>query len=170
MALRLRGAQVFGLDVVDANSARPQWLAHIGGNYLDGRKIAAGQVQSAVGCIDLILEATGVASLEFNLLDALGQNGVYVLTGIPGGERPIQIPGAELLRQLVLKNQLMLGSVNAARDHFQLAANDLAQSRLLWGDHVDKLITNRHRYNDFEAALHHHSADDIKTVIEWDGA
>jgi threonine dehydrogenase-like Zn-dependent dehydrogenase len=170
MALRLRGAEVFGLDVVDAQSARPQWLEKIGGHYLDGRKIPPGQVQAAVGCIDLILEATGVATLEFNLLDALGQNGVYVLTGIPGGQRPIQIPGAQLLSQLVLKNQVMLGSVNAARDHFQLAINDLAQAHLLWGDQVAKLITNRHRYTDFNDALHHHSPDDIKTVIEWNGA
>ena len=50
--------------------------------------------------MDLIVEATGVAKLEFNLLDALAVDGVYMLTGIPGGERPIDIPGADLIRQL----------------------------------------------------------------------
>ena len=69
--------------------------------------------------MNLILDASGIAALEFNLLDALARNGLYVLTGIPEGDRPLQIPGAELIRQLVLDNQVMLGSVNAARGHFK---------------------------------------------------
>jgi threonine dehydrogenase-like Zn-dependent dehydrogenase len=167
MVLRLRGAQVYGLDVVDENTARPQWLEHIGGQYIDGRQVPADQVDDHFGRIDLIFEATGVASLEFNLLDALAINGVYVLTGIPGGDRPLQIDGAELIRSLVLKNQVMLGSVNAARDHFQMAVDDLAHAHLLWGDHVTQLITNHHPYTDFDLALHQHTVDEIKAVIEW---
>lgn len=167
LVLRLRGAQVYGLDVVDADTPRPQWLEHIGGKYIDGRQVPADQVGDQLGRIDLIFEATGVAALEFNLLDALASNGVYVLTGIPGGDRPVDIQGAELIRGLVLKNQVMVGSVNAARDHYQMAVDDLAYANLLWGDHVAKLITNHHAYTDFDAALHQHSADEIKAVIEW---
>ncbi len=167
MILRLRGASVYGLDVVDADSARPKWLEHIGGEYIDGRQVPADKVDDNFGRIDLIFEATGVASLEFNLLDALAYNGVYVLTGIPGGERPVTVPGAELIRGLVLQNQVMLGSVNAARDHYQMAVDDLAHARLLWGDHVNQLITNRYPYTEFNSALHSHTADEIKAVIEW---
>ena len=167
LVLRLRGARVYGLDVVDAGSARPVWLEHIGGHYIDGRQVPADQVDDRLGRLDLIFESTGVAALEFNLLDALAANGVYVLTGIPGGDRPVAIQGAELIRGLVLKNQIMVGSVNAARDHFQMAVDDLAHARLLWGDHVAQLITNRHPYAEFEAALHQHNADEIKAVVEW---
>ena len=39
LALRLRGAKVYGIDVVDAASARPQWLSRIGGAYVDGRTV-----------------------------------------------------------------------------------------------------------------------------------
>ena len=98
MVLRLRGAQVYGLDVVDVDTARPVWLQHIGGKYIDGRQVPADQLDDHFGRIDLVFEATGVASLEFNLLDALAPNGVYVLTGIPGGDRPVELPGAELIR------------------------------------------------------------------------
>jgi threonine dehydrogenase-like Zn-dependent dehydrogenase len=167
LVLRLRGAQVYGLDVVDENTARPQWLKHIGGQYIDGRQVPADQVDDHLGRIDLIFEATGVASLEFNLMDALAPNGVYVLTGIPGGDRPLELPGAELIRGLVLQNQVMLGSVNAARDHFQMAVDDLAHAHLRWGDHVTQLITNHHPFADFDLALHQHTADEIKAVIEW---
>jgi threonine dehydrogenase-like Zn-dependent dehydrogenase len=167
LALRLRGAQVYGLDIVDEDSARPQWLIQVGGQYVDGRQVPTDKVDDALGPMDLIFESTGVASLEFNLLDALAADGVYVLTGIPGGDRPLEIPGAELIRQLVLSNQAMIGSVNAARGHFQMAVDDLACGRLRWGDRVEKLITHRHAYSDFETALTHHPDDEIKTVIEW---
>lgn len=168
LVLRLRGAEVYGLDVVDEQTTRPQWLRAIGGHYLDGRRVAPEQVgDSAGGAMELIFEATGIPSLEFNLLDALATNGVYVLTGIPGGQRPVNVAGAELIRRLVLKNQVMLGSVNAARDHYQTAVNDLGQARLLWGDHISRLITTRHAHTDFNAALQDHGPGEIKVVIEW---
>jgi glucose 1-dehydrogenase len=119
------------------------------------------------GRIDLIFESTGVASLEFNLLDALAPNGVYVLTGIPGGNRPLEIQGADLIRTLVLKNQVMLGSVNAARDHYQMAIDDLVHASLVWGNTISQLITHHHPYADFDSVLHQHTADEIKAVIEW---
>jgi threonine dehydrogenase-like Zn-dependent dehydrogenase len=167
LALRLRGAEVYGLDIVDANTARPQWLEAIGGHYVDGRQVPADRVDDALGPMELIFESAGVASLEFNLLDALAANGVYVLTGIPSGDRPLEIPGAELIRQLVLDNQAMVGSVNAARGHFQMAVDDLAHGKQLWGDHVAKLITHRTPYSDFGKTLSQHPADEIKAVIEW---
>ncbi|MDD5369282.1 MAG: glucose 1-dehydrogenase [Anaerolineaceae bacterium] len=167
LILRLRGAVVYGLDIVDVDTARPQWLQKVDGRYVDGRLIPADKVDAVLGSMELIIESTGVAALEFNLLDALAPNGIYVLTGIPGGERPLEIPGAELIRQLVLDNQAMVGSVNAARDHFQMGIDDLAHAHLLWGDHVAQLVTHRYPYVDFESVLHQHTPDEIKAVIEW---
>jgi threonine dehydrogenase-like Zn-dependent dehydrogenase len=167
LALRLRGADVYGLDIVNTDTARPQWLAGIGGQYVDGRQVPANQVDDKLGPMDLIFEAAGIAELSFNLLDALASDGVYVLTGIPGGDRPLQISGAELIREFVLQNQAMLGSVNAARDHFQFAIDDLAAAHLRWRDHLAQLITHRYPYTEFEAALNQHTSDEIKTVIEW---
>jgi threonine dehydrogenase-like Zn-dependent dehydrogenase len=167
MVLRLRGAEVYGLDVVDSTSARPKWLDAIGGHYVDGRQVPTDQVEKTIGSMDLILDASGIASLEFNLLDALALNGLYVLTGIPGGDRPLQIPGAELIRRLVLGNQVMLGSVNAARGHFQMAVDDLTQAQLRWGAHIAALITNRYPHGQFAELISHHAPDAIKEVIEW---
>ncbi len=167
LALRLRGAEVYGLDVVDETSARPQWLIHIGGVYVDGRNVPPDKVERELGQMDMIFEATGVAPLEFNLLDALGKNGVYVLTGIPGGDKPLQLDGAELIRRLVLSNQVMIGSVNASRGHFQAAVDDLAHAQLAWGDHVARLISHRRPYTEFQDALTRHEADEIKVVLEW---
>ena len=167
VALKLRRAEVFGLDIVDQDTVRPQWLEFIGGHYIDGRKLPPEDITKKLGPMDLIFEAAGIAGLAFNLLDALAINGGYVLTGIPGDNHPLQISGAELLRNLVLDNQLMVGSVNASRDHFQMAVSDLRIAQLLWGDHVSKLITHRYRFDNFGNAFEHQSDDEIKTVIDW---
>jgi threonine dehydrogenase-like Zn-dependent dehydrogenase len=167
LALVLRGAEVYGLDIVDSDTVRPRWLTAIGGRYVDGRQVRPMHIDDTIGPVDLIVEAAGVPTLAFNLLDALALDGAYVLTGIPGGDKTIQLPGAELMRHLVLNNQAMLGSVNAARGHFQMAVDDLAHARARWGDHIAQLITHRHPAADFIAALLHHGDAEIKVVLEW---
>ena len=71
------------------------------------------------------------------------------------------------MRRLVLRNQVLVGSVNASRDHFQLAVDDLVLAETRWPDHVANLITHRHPYADFDAAFQHHGSDEIKVVLEW---
>jgi glucose 1-dehydrogenase len=167
VALRLRGAEVIGLDIVDPNSVRPSLLATIGGTYVDGRQVTTDALDDRLGNVDMIVEATGVASLEFGLIDALGPNGVYVLTGIPSGDRPFCVSGAELIRQLVLNNQMMIGSVNASREHFAMAIVDLEEAQRRWRGLLDQIITHKFTPEDFEKPLSEHADDAIKSVIEW---
>ena len=42
-----------------------------------------------------------------------------------------------------------------------------AQVGLGWGGMVKHLITHCHPYTDFNAVLHQHTPDEIKSVIEW---
>ena len=167
MVLSLRGAKVLGLDVVDAGTLRPRLLEQFGGTYVDGRETKPAAIAQSHGQIDFIFEATGVAHVEFDLLGALGINGVYVLTGIPGGDRPLQIDGGQLMRQLVLRNQVMVGSVNASRKHFEMGIQDLGAAQKKWGKTVEQLITNVVPYGDFAGVLMQHPDDEIKAVIEW---
>ena len=170
MLFRLRECEVFGMDVVDESTARPQWLHAIGGHYLDGRRVKPEEIASKSGPMDVVLDASGVAPLEFNLLNSLAINGVYVLTGIPSGDRPVQVAGAEWIRRLVLDNQVMLGSVNAARGHFQMGVDHLRQARLQWGDLPDRLVTHRYTPEEFITSDDHHNPDSIKQVVEWTAA
>jgi threonine dehydrogenase-like Zn-dependent dehydrogenase len=167
LILRLRGAEVIGIDIVDADSTRPKWLEEIGGRYADGRRVAADRVDDAFGRMDVIVEAAGAAALEFSLLDALAPNGIYMLTGIPGGESMLTLHGAEWIRGMVLGNLLMAGSVNAARGHFQMAIDDLMRARRRWGDLAVRLITDRRPYTDCLPALRRHPVREIKSVVEW---
>ena len=166
-ALRLRGAEVYGLDVVDEDSLRPGILKEIGGVYIDGRDVETTNIDIKIGEMDFIFEAAGIAKLQFELIDALGINGIYVATGIPGGNRPVSLNGPDLMRQLVLKNQILLGSVNAGLQHFEIAVSDLARSKEKWPETIGKLITQRLPAEDFRLALGH-SVDGIKVVVEWE--
>ena len=167
MILRLRGAEVTGVDIVDENSLRPAILRALGGKYVDGRQVKTIDLDDALGQLDLVFEATGVAQLEFDLIDALGINGVYVLTGIPSGDRPVTMQPAHLMQQLVLKNQVILGSVNAGYEHFRQGIVDLEAASRQFPGVIEKIITDRHPYTDFAAALGEHGAEEIKCVIEW---
>ena len=165
--LRLRGAIVFGMDIQDENTARPTLLKTLGGTYIDGRQTQANALGNKFGAFDFILEATGVAQLEVDLIGALGLNAAYVLTGIPSGHRPVTMDAAGLMQQLVLKNQIVVGSVNASYDHYSMAVADIEKAAEVYPDVINKIITDRHSYTDFQSVLAHHSSDEIKCVLEW---
>ncbi|HLN22035.1 MAG TPA: glucose 1-dehydrogenase [Bacteroidales bacterium] len=165
--LKLRGAGIWGLDIVDESTARPSILKKIGGNYINGKFTKAGDLDFKYGGFDFIFEATGIAELEFQLMDALAINGIYVLTGIPSGKRPVCIMGADLMKNMVLRNQIMLGSVNAGRSHYIDAVDELVKIREHFGSLINELITEKVRFTNFSDALDRHSADEIKAVIEW---
>lgn len=167
--LRLKGATVIGMDIVDENTLRPRILKAIGGIYADGRQTAVTDLDSVYGEADFIFEATGIAKLQIELLDALAINGIYVATGIPGGNRPLTLEAASLLQQLVLKNQVLLGSVNASMRHYQMAVDELGAAFRQWPDILRSVITERIPYPKFENALHDHGPDEIKVVVEWGG-
>jgi threonine dehydrogenase-like Zn-dependent dehydrogenase len=169
IALRLRGAEVIGMDIVDENTRRPSILKKIGGKYVNGKKTSILDFDDQFGQIDFIFEAAGVAEVGFNLIDALGINGIYVMTGLPHERRMISIGGGSLMSQMVLKNQIVLGSVNASPRHFALAIADLEKGMNKWGSVMEELITTRVPYSDFMKALEFRSVDDIKTVVEWEG-
>lgn len=165
--LSLRGAIVLGLDVVDPNSARAQIFKALGGTYINDKDVKMQDFQKKYPDIKMIVEAAGIAKLDFDLLEMLGINGVFVLTGVPGDQRPVNVDGADIMRKLVLKNQVMLGSVNASIAHFEMGLADLNAASKKWPGLVQKLITQKIPYTQFEKAFSEHSPDEIKVVIEW---
>ncbi|OGN65245.1 MAG: alcohol dehydrogenase [Chlamydiae bacterium RIFCSPHIGHO2_12_FULL_49_9] len=167
MVLRLRGATVLGLDIVDPQSLRPRILQIMGGKYVMGTDAAVQDAKEAHGEIDMIVEAAGIPKLDFELISPLGCNGVYVLTGVPGDDRPLNVDGGAMMRQLVLKNQVIFGSVNAGKDHFKQAVLDLEKAKNRWSGAIEQLITSKTAYTDFDQVLTKRKPDEIKAIIEW---
>jgi threonine dehydrogenase-like Zn-dependent dehydrogenase len=63
----------------------------------------------------------------------------------------------------VLKNNVVVGSVNANRRHWYKAGEALAKADRSW---LDRLITRRERPENFASALQRRN-DDIKVVIQF---
>lgn len=166
-ALRLKGAEVTGMDIVPEDSMRPRLLKDIGGAYIDGTEIDATDIDDVYGEFDFIFESAGIAKLQINLIDALGINGVYVATGIPSGDRPDSIMAAEIIQQLVLKNQVVLGSVNASPEHYKMAVDYLKAAVQQWPEELGQLITEKVAFKDFNKVLHKHTDNEIKVVVDW---
>jgi len=89
ITLRLRGVKVIGMDIVASDSKRAQLLGQLGGHYIHAKNIDIERLDDVFGQIDFIFESAGVAQLGFDLIDVLGTNGIYVMTGIPHEGKPI---------------------------------------------------------------------------------
>jgi len=89
-----------------------------------------------------------------------------VVTGIPSASAPpAPVAAAGLLRQVVLQNLAIVGSVNANRTYFEAGLADLARFRTLWGEAITSVITERLDWTDGVAALSDREAGAMKSVL-----
>jgi hypothetical protein len=68
---------------------------------------------------------------------------------------------------MVLKNQVILGSVNAAPVHYKNAVRDLVKINERWRNEIGKMITGKFKFAEYEKAFGSRSPQQIKTIIEW---
>jgi threonine dehydrogenase-like Zn-dependent dehydrogenase len=167
MLLRLRGANVTVYSRGAANEPRALLVGRIGGRYLSASEVPASVLAERLGAIDLVYEAAGASQLAFDALEQLGPNGVFVFTGVPGRKHRIQVAGDAVMRNLVLRNQTVLGTVNAARVDFESAAGDLDRIRTTWPGALEALITRRYPMAQFcERASDGRGIKDVIAVSE----
>ena len=83
-------------------------------------------------------------------MEHLGTNGVCILTGVPGRKAPAAMDTDALMRNLVLKNQVVYGTVNAGADAYEAAIRDLSLFMGKWPEAVRQLITGRYSIDEYE--------------------
>ena len=137
-----------------------------GAKYFSTADTTPAQLAEKVGNIDLVYEAIGVADVSFGVMQVLGLNGVFVFTGIPAPEGHITIEGNQLMRNLVLKNQVVIGTVNADKAAFQAAIRDLGEFKKRWPKALAQVITQRHPITNYRDLLVGKSTG-IKHVIAF---
>jgi len=164
MALRHAGFSV----TVYSRSREPDESADIakaiGAKYISSQDRSVEQMAATVGNIDVVYEATGASHLAFDVLSVLGTNGLFILTGVPGHHPPAPIDTDGIMRNLVLKNQCVLGTVNAGKDAFQNAVADLTSFHAAWPDAVRNLITGRFPLEKFAEPIQNQAG--IKNIVE----
>ena len=122
---------------------KSQLVESIGAHYISSENIAPEMLPEHVGNIDLVYEATGASRLAFEMIKYLGTNGIFIFTGVPGRKGPIEVDTDLVMRNLVLKNQVVFGTVNAGRDSFENSIRDLGTFTQRWPAAVKSLITGR---------------------------
>src|SRR5207237_3568873 len=90
---------------------------------------------------------------------------VVCLVGVSAPGRKGSVDVGELNRSLVLENDVVFGSVNANRRHYEQAAQALAAADPDW---LGALITRRAALAEWESALRR-QPDDVKVVIAMGG-
>jgi threonine dehydrogenase-like Zn-dependent dehydrogenase len=111
---------------------------------------------------DVVIEATGVGQVVFDALAGLDPYGIICLTGVSPVGRTLTVDAGALNRDIVLENNVVVGSVNANLEHYAAAAAALAQADLDW---LHRLITRRVPLAHVDAAFQG-GADDVKVVID----
>jgi threonine dehydrogenase-like Zn-dependent dehydrogenase len=167
MLLRLRGLAVTVYSRGGADDPRAVLVRRLGATYLSSAEVPTSELASRAGSIDLVYEAAGASQLAFDVLPQLGANGVFVFTGVPGRKHRIEVPGDTIMRNLVLRNQAVVGTVNAGRIDFDSAARDLLAIRERWPGALEALITGRYPMSQFcERAVDGRGIKDVIAVAE----
>jgi threonine dehydrogenase-like Zn-dependent dehydrogenase len=112
---------------------------------------------------DVIIECTGVGSVIAQSIGKLGAGGILCLTGVGRGGAPAGPAIADVAAVAVLRNNAIVGSVNANKRHWYKAGRVLAKADHQW---LRALITRTERPEDFSRALTRRP-DDIKVVIQF---
>jgi glucose 1-dehydrogenase len=112
---------------------------------------------------DVIMECTGVGQVISESIATIGASGVVCLTGVGHGGKVPNIATATVASGVVLKNNVLFGSVNANKRHWYKAGEALARADHAW---LSRLITRRERPDHFAKTLERRS-EDIKAVIQF---
>ena len=165
MALIVNGFKTY----VYSRSAEPNPKADvvnsIGAKYISSETVPVEKFAEMVGKIAFVYEGLGNARIAFDVLKILGLNGVFVFTGIPGHKAAIPIDADLIMRQMVLKNQILVGTVNADRAAFESAIRNLAIFKKRWPQAIASVISGRYTLDDYKDLLLG-KARGIKNVIK----
>jgi len=112
---------------------------------------------------DVVLECTGAASVVLDAMSRTGPSGIVCLAGVSSGGHKLSFDVGALNRSMVLENDVVFGSVNANRAHYQAAADALAKADKEW---LSRLISRRVPLNRWNEAFERRE-DDVKVVIEF---
>ena len=143
LALRLRGLDVITMARTPAPTRHSQLVEDLGAHYLSAKQISLTDAAKQYGPLDVIFEATGYAPIAFEAMDVLGKDGVLILSSVTGGDDTIQVPANRINLGFVLGNKVMVGTVNANREYFELGVRDFALAEAMYPGRLERLLTNR---------------------------
>jgi threonine dehydrogenase-like Zn-dependent dehydrogenase len=141
LVLRLRGLDVYTLARGEPPSLKSEIVEAMGAHYVSTQNMPLAELPKRVGKADLIVDATGSSAIAFGCMQLLGHNGVLVWTSVTGGLQHVEVPSDKVNLDWVLGNKLLLGSVNANREHFEMGIKDLALGEVMFPGTIERILT-----------------------------
>src|SRR5581483_11746122 len=102
LALRLRGLEVTTFGKTKKPYLNSDLIEAIGARYESTEDLSILEGAKKYGPFDLIFEATGFSPVVFDSMQALGKNGVLVLSSVTGGDRKVEVPADRINLEFVL--------------------------------------------------------------------
>jgi len=145
LALRLRGFEVhgFGLDLPEGY-LNAELCEAIGATYNSTRELSVTNSAEKYGEYDLIFECTGYSPIIFEAMQTLDENGILILASVTGGDRKTDgVPSDLINQEFVLGNRVMVGTVNANREHFEMGVKDIALAEAMYSGWLARMMTHK---------------------------
>ena len=111
---------------------------------------------------DIVLECTGATPVVVDVMQHNAPGCVTCLVGVSAAGRSVPVDVGALNRSIVLQNDVVFGSVNANRRHYQQAVEALAKADPDW---LAALITRRVPLDRWQDAFARRP-DDVKVLLE----
>jgi glucose 1-dehydrogenase len=157
MISRQKGLETHVFDRNDTGP-KPGLIADIGATRHGGDLASLKGLDPTV-----VIECTGADPVVIGLINAMGNDAIVCLAGVSSGGRKVDFDVGGFNRQTVLSNDVVFGSVNANRAHYQAAADALAKADRGW---LGRLITRRVPLDRWHEAFEKRD-DDVKVVIDF---
>lgn len=125
------------------DSKQAELVRSVGAQYVSSNTNPLDSLAESSGEFDVVLEAVGFAPLMMAATQMLRPNGVLALTGVPPEAATAELNLGRALRNLVLRNEVVFGTVNAGRRDHLSAIQHLEQFMVLFPESVRQLITHR---------------------------
>jgi threonine dehydrogenase-like Zn-dependent dehydrogenase len=151
---RQRGYETHVLDRV-TSGPKPKLVQELGATYHHGA------VEESP-CPDIVVECTGVGALVVAAMHHTAAPGIVCLAGLTSGARMVEFDAAALNRRLVLENDVVFGTVNANRRHYDAAVDALVAADREW---LGRLVTRRVPLERWPEAMEK-GPDDVKVVLQ----
>lgn len=167
--LEEKGIETWALDRSPDDAVGASLLRELGARHVNSEETRIADVAREVGGFDLVIEATGSPKVTFDAVLTLAPNGVMCMLGVPGDKDAIPVEADNVMRQMVLRNQVLVGSVNSNRRHFEEAFAALARFRSRRGAQLDRVLTHRYSPEEVEEAFRASGDQLVKKAIDWRG-
>ncbi|MBV9610175.1 MAG: glucose 1-dehydrogenase, partial [Acidobacteria bacterium] len=147
---RMRGMRTVVVGREPATDYRAEIAKSMEAEYVCVANTPLTDLPKMIGTIDLAIEATGVSEIVFNSMQILAPNGVLCLLSVTGGAKTSPQPTDVINQALVLRNNVVVGSVNANPRHFKMGVEDFVAFEKKYPGVLQKLITNRLPWANFK--------------------